>query len=673
MATVTFPTSSGSDMLLNTFPHLEDAYKDTATATSYLLYYSPTWYEKFTGAGFKYDAYGYPYAGTIASWSLYSDGKPYFSVTGLSMPVATYMSYYQADDWEGLLIEALSKSDKITGSAGDDDLYGIDGNDTISAGNGYDLVFGGDGNDKLLGQAFYDDLYGEAGDDTLDGGVGDDYLIGGIGNDTYILDNVGDLVFEYLDEGTDTILSSVTVQSFANVENVTLTGTAAIGASGNALDNILTGNSGSNTIEGREGSDTLRGGSGNDVLIGGDASDLLDGGLGADKMFGGAGNDVYLVNAATDVIDEGNNFDADDEVRSTVSVNLTTLAAGSIEHAMLIGTAAINATGNGAKNVLIGNAGANVLDGRGGADFMAGGKGADTYLVDDLGDLVFEEFAGTVGGVDLVKSTVDFSLSALINVEKLTLIGTDHIDATGNALANLLTGNDGSNRLDGLSGRDTLVGGRGDDTYVVDNAGDVVTESIANSTGGGFDTVESSVGFTLATRVNVDSLILTGSGNIAGTGNALANYLEGNVGHNRLDGGAGNDIVVGGAGHDTLLGGLGSDILFGGNGADSLTGGAGRDLFYYESIADAGDTITDFKLGATGDVLHLGDLLAELGSPADAFGEGFLSFTKAGNNTVVSIDVDGSAGAGAAMTLVTLANVTLTAADFANYDLAQSA
>ena len=133
-----------------------------------------------------------------------------------------------------------------------------------------------------------------------------------------------------------------------------------------------------------------------------------------------------------------------------------------------------------------------------------------------------------------------------------------------------------------------LVGGRGDDTYVVDNAGDVVTESIANAKGGGIDTVESSVGFTLATRVNVDNLILTGSGNIAGTGNALANYLEGNVGNNRLDGAAGNDIVVGGVGNDTVLGGLGNDILFGGKGADTLTGGAGRDLFYYGALRTPG-------------------------------------------------------------------------------------
>ena len=56
------------------------------------------------------------------------------------------------------------------------------------------------------------------------------------------------------------------------------------------------------------------------------------------------------------------------------------------------------------------------------------------------------------------------------------MIGSDNIDATGNALANILTGNSGNNRLDGGAGADTMAGGLGDDTYVVDVATDKVTE-----------------------------------------------------------------------------------------------------------------------------------------------------------------------------------------------------
>ena len=64
-------------------------------------------------------------------------------------------------------------------------------------------------------------------------------------------------------------------------------------------------------------------------------------------------------------------------------------------------------------------------------------------------------------------------------------------------LFNFLTGNAAANRLDGGAGADIMTGGAGNDTYVVDNAGDVVTEAA----GGGTDTVESSITFTLGAEV----------------------------------------------------------------------------------------------------------------------------------------------------------------------------
>lgn len=58
----------------------------------------------------------------------------------------------------------------------------------------------------------------------------------------------------------------------------------------------------------------------------------------------------------------------------------------------------------------------------------------------------------------------------------------------------------------------------------------------------GTDTIESSATYTLS--VNVENLILTGSGDITGTGNALANVLSGNAGSNVLAGGLGNDTYI---------------------------------------------------------------------------------------------------------------------------------
>lgn len=341
-----------------------------------------------------------------------------------------------------------------------------------------------------------------------------------------------------------------------------------------------TGTSSAETKVGTAFNDSLNGAGGNDNLSGLAGDDWLDGGSGIDTLIGGQGNDTYGVDSANDLITElsGEGYDV---VRASVTYSLLSKAAN-VEALVLTGTAAINGTGNALNNTLTGNSAANSLDGGAGTDTLVGGAGNDTYVVDNAGDWI-QEMAGD--GTDLVQSSVSFSLATFSEVENLTLAGTAAINGTGNGLANLLTGNSAANVLDagagqdsllggggndslsglggddwldGGSGIDTLVGGLGNDIYLVDSSSDLITEAV----GEGNDSVQASVTYSLlAKAANVESLTLTGTSAIKGTGNGLNNTLTGNSGANVLDGGAGNDTLAGGAGNDTYVVDSAGDVV----------------------------------------------------------------------------------------------------------------
>ncbi|MFO1034573.1 MAG: calcium-binding protein [Hyphomicrobiales bacterium] len=499
----------------------------------------------------------------------------------------------------------------ITGNAGANLLQGFDGNDTLDGGAGIDILVGGTGNDiyyvdnkkdqvkeavgegtdtvystvafKLTanienltllgslaiaatGNELNNVIVGNNGANSIDGGLGADTMSGGLGNDTYIVNDAGDVVNENEGEGLDLVKSSVTFALSSTVENLTLTGTAAINGTGNASNNTLIGNAAANTLTGLDGNDTI------------------DGGAGADTMIGGTGNDTYTVDNAGDVVtelaDEGT-----DTVRSSIAYTLSS----TVENLTLIGTGSVAGTGNALDNTLIGNAGANTLSGLGGNDIIDGGKGADTmlggagddiYYVDNVGDSVTENASE---GTDLVRSTVSFTLGA--NIENLTFTGSAGTTGTGNALDNELTGNSGVNTLYGLDGNDIIDGGKGadkmyggngNDTYYVDNAGDLITEVAGQGTDEAFASVTYTIG------ANVENLTLTGAANINGTGNASDNVIMGNAGKNVLTGLAGNDTLDGAGGADTMVGGLGDDSYYVDNALDIVTelSGEGTDTVY---------------------------------------------------------------------------------------------
>jgi Ca2+-binding RTX toxin-like protein len=555
------------------------------------------------------------------------------------------------------------------------------------------------------GNSLNNAITGNASANIIDGGTGADAMTGDAGSDTYYVDNALDTVTEVAGGGTaDTVISSISLTLAAEVENLTLaTGTAALDGTGNALANTITGNDGNNVLDGGADAvvDTLNGGLGNDtfvlgsgndtvgdtggtdtitstitrslagyavienltllggtaaidgtgnalvnIITGNDGNNILDGGADAlvDTLNGGLGNDTYVLASGSDTVADTGGIDT---ITSTISRNLAGYAQ--IESLTLLGgTVAIDGTGNALANTITGNDGNNVLDGGLDAlvDTLNGGLGNDTYVLASGSDTVAD-----TGGIDTITSTITRSLLGFAQIENLTLLGgTVAIDGTGNALANTIIGNNGNNVIDGGTGADAMTGGAGDDTFIVDDAGDTVIETA----GGGIDTVNASVNFTLSAEV--EKLILSGAA-ISGTGNALDNTITGNASNNTIDGGAGtgdvfvltgnrsdytytvidathtqitdsrvggdgtdtvtnietvqfaggvtytvdvlrSNIISGTAGVDTLTGSAANDTLDGGLGADAMAGLAGDDIYLVDNV---GDTITEVAGEGTAD------------------------------------------------------------------------
>jgi Ca2+-binding RTX toxin-like protein len=274
------------------------------------------------------------------------------------------------------VLTGMAGMDTLQGGAGNDTYFVQDKGDVVSEGT-KDLDFGGIDlvqssvdfglpiyveNLILLPSAARDGIgndannliVGNANPNLLDGRNGNDTLQGGLGNDVYIVNSSGDVVIEAVQAGTDRVRSLVSYVLATNVEELELSGSSPINATGNELANTILGNAAANRLEGLAGADT---------------------------MIGGAGNDIYLVENSADVVTELA-AGGSDQVQSSISYSLP----AEVEALALIGSSAIDGRGNLLANRIRGNDGNNRLFGGDGNDSLDGGAGSDTLIGCDGSD-----------------------------------------------------------------------------------------------------------------------------------------------------------------------------------------------------------------------------------------------------------------------------------------------
>ncbi|MCX6972879.1 MAG: calcium-binding protein [Verrucomicrobia bacterium] len=584
-----------------------------------------------------------------------------------------------------------SLGNSLDGGAGIDSFIGGAGNDTYFVDSTADVVTEatGEGTDSVVasvdgytlagnveglllatgvvfgtGNSGVNTLTGNSVGNSLDGGTGIDILVGGGGNDTYFVDDTTEIVSEAPGDGTaDLVVASVNGYTLAgNVEGLLLAAGVFFG----------TGNSGSNTLTGNS------------------AGNSLDGGAGVDEMIGGAGNDTYFVDSTTDAVTESDASTITGGVDWViVSANSYSLSAN-LENLTYVGSGNATFSGNGGNNRIDASlAGNNNLSGGAGNDTLVvdanrvgtvdGGADNDTLLFVSntgmtIGDLGFGgftniesyDFSGVLGNVDItIGSTAQglgiATLSGGTGNSTLTAdttFGTNLANSisavyfTGGAGNDSLSGNNGNDTLSGGNGNDTLVGGSGNDsfdggagndsmvggldndTYTVDSSSDSAVESASQGT----DVVLSSITYSLGNHV--ESLILTGSGNLNGTGNSLNNSLTGNSGVNSLTGDGGDDFLDGQAGIDTLIGGSGNDTY--------VIDLAAKDTIVEDATISAG-TADEIQVNGSFSIADPANLPIGTPPPGEYSGIEVLRYTGSGNVSLTGNKLANTiiAGAGA--------------------------
>jgi Ca2+-binding RTX toxin-like protein len=224
---------------------------------------------------------------------------------------------------EANILDGGSGADALSGGAGDDTYIvdnahdrayeGVDaGIDTVQASASYvlgvnveNLTLVGADPIRGTGNDLANVIRGNGAANVINGAAGADKLYGGAGDDIFYVDDTHDLVYENAGEGVDRVISSVSYALRANLEQLTLAGSADIYGRGNDLGNVISGNAGANALYGYGGNDKLYGGAGADVLVGGLGNDALTGGTENDKLYGGDGADVISGGDGNDWLEGG--------------------------------------------------------------------------------------------------------------------------------------------------------------------------------------------------------------------------------------------------------------------------------------------------------------------------------------------------------------------------------
>lgn len=280
---------------------------------------------------------------------------------------------------------SASGTDTLIGGSGNDTLTSVAGNDSLVGGTG-DTTFVVDSTTDTIqaqltgtnvntvessvsfvapanvqnvtltgtaaltatGNSFANTLTANSGNDTLTAGSGVATLVGGSGNDTFDVNNASDVVQAQAGANTNIVESSVSYVAPANVQNLTLTGSAALTATGNSLNGTLTANT---------GDDTLVAGSGVDTLV------------------GGSGSDTFVVNNAKDAVQ------AQSTGINTVQTSVSYTAPLNVQNLDGIGTANLVLTGNAEQDTITATSGNDTLVAGSGGATLIGGTGVNTFIL----------------------------------------------------------------------------------------------------------------------------------------------------------------------------------------------------------------------------------------------------------------------------------------------------